>query len=532
MTKWWKMPAGSEPLPQWVYWLYVLIVAIVLYYATYTVSYGVDDFALADRSIGAHLASLWSWKGAVALVFFAVALDFFIQGRFWGMLFWVPFMLYQTLRVYMYYCLGISEPSAYIGIFLGTDWEEARSYLTFGNSMWLMASILANAGIYLFGRFLIVRCRRSTLRWVPAAEAAFLAGWVSMVECAYVYLCPPYDSFVIAVLDAQKTIRKGGELATLKMLPKAAEGESSLVPRGGPVTVIFIVGESVRADHLQVCGYGRRTTPLLVARKQSGELAVFPHTVSFDTSTEKSVIGMLTNATNGCRVPTVGSFVSLFRKHDFQTAFFYNMRREATPPMMLLTADCGERYFSDSFLADGILSRVKGMLAEGDVNRLIVLQTKGSHYHYSNKYPQERFAVFLPDEHDRDLSMQKPDLVNAYDNSILYLDYFLDSLMELSRDKNVVLVYCSDHGESFGEGGRYLHGGTLSMMEQRRVPLLVWCSSAYRERNPRLWENLIRRQGGAAEHGNLFHTVLGLAGIWSVWYESALDLSAEEAAGS
>lgn len=69
------------------------------------------------------------------------------------------------------------------------------------------------------------------------------------------------------------------------------------------------------------------------------------------------------------------------------------------------------------------------------------------------------------------------------------------------------------------------------MMEQRRVPLLVWCSSAYREKNPRLWENLMRRQGETAEHGNLFHTVLGLAGIWSIWYDPALDLAAEEADG-
>lgn len=531
MTKWWKMLVRRERLPQWAYWLYVLMVAVVLYYATYTVSFGADDFSSVDRSFGAHLASLWSWNGAVATLFFAVALDLFIRARFWGMLFWVPFMLYQTLRMYMYYCLGISDPSSYVGIFLGTDWEEARSYMTFGNAMWLAGSVLANAGIYLLGRFLIVRCRIIAWRWIPAAEAAFLAGWVCMVEFAYIYICPPYDSFVIAVLDAQKTIRKGGELATLKKLPKAAEGVSSLVQRGGPVTVIFIVGESVRADHLQVCGYGRRTTPLLAARRQRGDLAVFPNVLSFDTSTEKSVVGMMTNAANDRRVPTVGSFVSLFRKHGFQTAFFYNMRREATPPMMLLTEDCEDRYFSDSFLADGILSRVKDVLAEGDGNRLIVLQTKGSHYHYSNKYPREGFSVFLPDEHDRDLSMQKPDLVNAYDNSILYLDYFLDSLMELSRERNVVLVYCSDHGESFGEGGRFLHGGSLSMMEQRRVPLLVWCSSAYREKNPRLWENLMRRQGEAAEHGNLFHTVLGLAGIWSVWYDPALDLAAEEADG-
>lgn len=512
-----------------MYWLYVVSMAIVLYYATYTVSYGADDFASVDRSLGTHLVSLWSWKGAVAIVFFAVALDLFIRGKFWGMLFWVPFMLYQTLRMYMYYCLGISDPSSYVGIFLGTDWEEARSYMTLGNAMWLVGSVVANVGIYLFGRFLIVRCRRGLMRWLPAVEAAVLAGWICMVEFAYVYICPPYDSFVITVLEAQKTIRKGGDLATLKKLPKAAEGESFLELRGGPVTVIFIVGESVRADHLQVCGYERRTTPLLEARKQSGELAIFSNVLSYDTSTEKSVIGMMTNATSDRRVPTVGSFVSLFRKHAFRTAFLYNMRREATPPMMLLTADCEERYFSNSFFADDLLSQVKRMLSAGDENRLIVVQTKGSHYHYSNKYPRARFAVFLPDEGDRDLNMRKPDLVNAYDNSILYLDYFLDSLMELSQDRNVVLVYCSDHGESFGEGGRFLHGGLLSMMEQRRVPLLVWCSSAYREKNPRLWANLISRQGGAAEHGNLFHTVLGMAGIGSVWYESDFDLSAEYA---
>ena len=505
-----------------IYLCLLALSAVLLYYATRLPLLGDLDFSPQEDSVGAWLLSILSVPGIITTFFYVVLLDLLVRWRYGGPILWILVMGYQTLRFYMYHKLAISDPGDYIGIFLETNWEEASSYATLQNVVLILALFVVSAFLYGLGRVFVPDAPRS--RFLIRTELATLAVLGGIVTYGDRKLCPPYASFLVTGLKTQSIIRKGDDLSLLKQLPLPSDGPSTRHEGVEKLHVIFIVGESVRTDHLQLAGYARATTPLLQERKNRGELAFFPGTVSFATSTSQSVIGMFTNATNESRLPSVGSFVSLFRKHGFQTMFLHNMP-ECVPAMKLLTSSCGETRYCDSFLDEKIMEYLETLRAQDDADRFLLIQTRGSHYHYPNKYPRDKFSIYKPDENYEDLSPGNPDLVNAYDNSILYLDHVLDAIMTLFADRQTVVVYASDHGESFGEEGRYIHGGPLSATEQRRAPLLIWASEAYRNNHPHLWRALIQSQSRPTQHGNLFHTIPSLAGIQSALIKPQLDLT-------
>nr|MBA2817639.1 Phosphoethanolamine transferase EptB [Candidatus Pantoea persica] len=110
---------------------------------------------------------------------------------------------------------------------------------------------------------------------------------------------------------------------------------------------------------------------------------------------------------------------------------------------------------------------------------LVVLHTKGSHYLYSQRYPRS-FARYQPECMGADDTCSKAQLINAYDNSILYVDTMLDSVLDQLRDKKALVFYAADYGESISEN-THLHGTPreLAPPEQFRVPMMVWASDKY-----------------------------------------------------
>lgn len=114
---------------------------------------------------------------------------------------------------------------------------------------------------------------------------------------------------------------------------------------------------------------------------------------------------------------------------------------------------------------------------------LIVLHTKGSHYNYTQRYPRE-FAQWQPECYAIDRKCPRAPMINSYDNSITYVDHFIDTVIDKFRDKKAIIFYAADHGESINER-EHLHGTPREYAppEQFRVPMMVWMSDKYLE-NP------------------------------------------------
>jgi len=164
---------------------------------------------------------------------------------------------------------------------------------------------------------------------------------------------------------------------------------------------------------------------------------------------------------------------------------------------------------------------------QGDI--LIVLHQMGNHGPaYYKRYPQA-FEVFTPVCANNQLeACRNEEIANAYDNAVLYTDFFLTQVIRLlKRNDNVFqtsLIYMSDHGESLGEGGLYLHGMPyfIAPDEQKHVAAFMWFGQS--AKNAIDTEALQQVAGNRFSHDNLFHTLLGLMKVKTSIYAAGKDI--------
>jgi len=148
---------------------------------------------------------------------------------------------------------------------------------------------------------------------------------------------------------------------------------------------------------------------------------------------------------------------------------------------------------------------------------LVILHTKGSHYMYSQRYPRS-YAPYTPECMSNTCS--KAELINAFDNSVLYTDTFIGNVINELRDKKALVFYAADHGESIDENS-HLHGTPREMAppEQFRVPMIVWASDRFLEQadHKQAFEQLQAQQrvGAKKRHVELFDSILGCLGYTS-----------------
>jgi lipid A ethanolaminephosphotransferase len=184
-------------------------------------------------------------------------------------------------------------------------------------------------------------------------------------------------------------------------------------------------------------------------------------------------------------------------------------------------------------LDEGLLLQWPQRLAQQQGTQVLVLHMLGNHGpSYFRRYPPA-FARYQPECRDDELyRCPREAIVNAYDNALLYTDHVLSRLIDLlaaqSQGVDSAMIYVSDHGESLGEAGLYLHGVPYAIAppEQTRVPMVMWLSEGFSRALGVDMACLQRRAAQPASHDHLFHTVLGLIGVHTSAYESAWDLTA------
>ncbi len=315
-----------------------------------------------------------------------------------------------------------------------------------------------------------------------------------------------------------------------KMDP-AKQFQYSQSPALDDVYVVVVIGESARSANFGVLGYERPTTPHLAVEKN----VVAFHGTACNTSTKLSLQCMFVRpqgvVDRGMLAPRVveESVFSVLRKVGFtidlfamqSEVYFYNsINSDYYKIREVIAAESANRgqpvldSLLETELAASMTKHPKGRHA-------IVLHTKGSHFSYTSRYPRE-FARYQPECSGVDGVCSKAQLINSYDNSILYTDTFLHGVMKRLADKKAILIYTSDHGESIDEN-RHFHATPkpLAPPEQLAVPLLLWASEPYLNAGSapkKAFEQMqlaARSPTIAAGHHNLFDSMLGCLGISS-----------------
>jgi len=187
----------------------------------------------------------------------------------------------------------------------------------------------------------------------------------------------------------------------------------------------------------------------------------------------------------------------------------------------------GKRCF-DEILLSGLAAQIK---PDGK-DRIVVLHMLGNHGPaYYQRYPAA-FRRFTPTCDTEELgNCTQTQIVNSYDNALLYTDHVVAKAIATLRqqaDYDTALIYVSDHGESLGEKGLFLHGVpyAIAPQEQTHVPMLMWFSPGFAQ-SQRLDLGCLRREAAQpVGHDNLFPSILGLMQVRTQVYESGRDLFA------
>lgn len=437
--------------------------------------------------------------------------------------------------------LGIKEPKFLLFELMDSNWQELSGFINLELVLWFLL-LIAFSALLVRGLCAAMPARlqhaiRSMSRRNRAAALLILAA---LAAAGFLIKKPaleaPQEKFLQAalwpVLPNLQTFRvmKGyfsGEMQFAKRIrqaPRATEVESSFTPDPEGIVVVFVFGESVRADHWGLNGYSRNTTPQLAA---APGVINFPDTLSFGTYTQVSAVGMMTATSFRDPKPVGPSFVDFFHKHGFE-AWAFNSSRP-TSIQKHLTQAVEHKYLKRGEAMDLIPRIREAIPPDGSDNRFVFVYTEGNHFPYSRDYPQA-FAEFTPDDHSRThLATDVDKLINAYDNAVLYTDAFLAQLIGLLQHRRAVLVYASDHGDALGEGGKFIRGGTMLDQELRRVPFFVWVSPSYARTNPEIVATLRRNANLKVSHDNIFPTLMSLAGVASPIVDPRLDLTTRQA---
>ncbi len=335
-------------------------------------------------------------------------------------------------------------------------------------------------------------------------------------------------SFAKQAFASPKTFELVGQDAELQPAEEQAPKKKLLV---------LVVGETARAMNFSLNGYGRSTNP------QSASRAVISYT-------NVSSCGTATAISVPCLFQEVGrdkwkneyasrreGLLDVLQRSGVSVLWRDNNSGCKSACDRVTTEDlshagdeklCRDGECFDEILLSGLQENIEKMSGSDSV---IVLHMKGSHGPaYYKRYPKA-FERFTPTCKTSQLDQCSDEsILNAYDNTLLYSDYVLGKVIDLLKANSgrvdSAMLYVSDHGESLGEKGVYLHGLPYAMApkEQTQIPMLLWMAPALAERRQVSSACLADRSSKPVSHDNVYHSVRGLMGVNTSIYQKERDI--------
>ena len=294
-----------------------------------------------------------------------------------------------------------------------------------------------------------------------------------------------------------------------------------------PKLVVLVIGESARRASFSLYGYERKTTPLL---EEKENLIVMTRAEAEFNSTEVAYSVFMSRATSDSLSIALEepSLIKAFDEAGFYTVYISNQK-----------LNYGSVFHAYSLQADTVIDLKASMdqsVSDASVlplfsevvrknherSTLVVIHATGSHFRYNLRYPKEfdRFQPSIDNSFDlTSLSLKnKVSLVNSYDNSILFTDYFLSHLidiMDADTSRVSLMMYASDHGENLFDDSKnlILHGSRHLSRYERDIPLLVWRNRNYDLFLPDKVDALCRHKNDRIVTSHFFHSLLDMADI-------------------
>ncbi len=424
------------------------------------------------------------------------------------------FFVTGAIASYYLFYFGVAPTAQMMPAIYGTEISEISELVSIRIVIWILFSLFV--------------CIFSIKHFNPQTTKSFFAK-ILMALCLFLLadniISPSFrilkEYFPIQYLHNSYVYFFGSEENRRRDISKNFEFKSNNT--ADDVVGVLVIGESARYSNFGINGYGRDTTPNL--SKIDNLFSFRGHSCA--NVTYLSVPGLLSrhNEENIDLSQNETGLLSVLTSLGYDTSWistqslikYYSNKEntlydevnfELTPGGSLLyrmnAHDCEMLPFIEKRL-------------ENVGNKFLTIQLSGSHWNYASRYPAE-FKKFTPVQNDYakvdQASCTTEELINSYDNSILYTDFFLSNLIDLLKDKNAFLIFASDHAESLGEEGRFGHGGECAP-EQRDIPFIFWFSEIFKQTHPKLTQALNSRKNLIISHDYIFHTILDCLDIES-----------------
>ncbi|MGY5355275.1 phosphoethanolamine transferase [Wenyingzhuangia sp. IMCC45467] len=290
------------------------------------------------------------------------------------------------------------------------------------------------------------------------------------------------------------------------------------------VNIVFVLGESVRAKNMQLNGYQRETNPLL--SKRTGVSSI-NNLYTPNTYTAKSVPQILTSQSiNNSVNKDIYSIYTVLNKANYNTIWIGNQTPEISYRDLInqnkeiSLIDVEHSVLSYNKKLDGeLLTIFKNRYKKNQAN-FYTIHMIGSHWWYESRYPKE-FQKFKPIVKTKYLpSNTKEEMINSYDNTIVYLDYFLENIISFLEKKqdNTILIYLSDHGEILGEDGKWLHAQDHEA--SKNPACLIWYSKTFEEKYKYKIDNLKSNLKSQVTTDFLYHSILDIIEVQEFKYNT------------
>lgn len=482
--------------------------------------------------------------------------------RLWSIpllcIFYIPAFFQEALR----HKYDVDLDSHVMSEIIGASPQDVERFMNFSN-IFLVILLLATSITLIALIHLILKEEKRSSCFIIGFSAVVLSLIVSSSvhkpmwdhkggansrapESFIIRLCKAYE---LARLSQTQIISLANDVPSPALTPSCIK-EAAITH--GSICLLHI-GESVRSDHLSAGGYQRKTTPFLESRS---ELILYKDCIAVAPFTVTSTFTILTNAKGSMQElgvdsslkPTCGGIMDLFHANNFKCYAFITKQYLNNTPGALYEKLAKSTFFST---ADKIVEMpdsnsisqadqiIKEDYSSTDCNHFIFINNNGSHHPY---YDYDHAAPIFKPTSPRAYAQNPKDnpkvaqvVINAYDNTIYHLDTFIQKITSNLQGKPYIYIYVSDHGEYMGEKGVWVRNGnfkTFFSTPACTVPFFVLYSPEFEQQNPHIkeaLEQLRQHRDMSIGQEHIFHTLLGIFGIQTPYYDEELDLSSDKA---
>lgn len=462
----------------------------------------------------------------------------------------IPLILISSALSYASYTYGIIFDKGMMRNIFETDQQEALSYINISSVTWILFSGILPS-------WLLMKATIVHPPWKKEALQKGISIVISFIVMAVIAACYfgafatsfrnntalrkmhiPFYAFKSVYKYTAGNIKSSSEPYTY-IAQDAKHVETDRDP-GKKDFIILIVGETQRSMNYSLNGYARSTNPYT---EQHGVIS-FRNTTSCGTATAHSVPCMFSNMSRAHykeeKALNQDNILDVLKRSGVNVYWIDNDGGCKHVCRNVETTDARKEYLNDpKYCSNGscydeILPLELGKIIKKapDNDTLVVLHAMGSHgpgYYERYPLPHRKFTPNCPRGDVEHCTYQE--LVNEYDNTILYEDYVISEIIKQLKNLppkwNAALMFMSDHGESLGENGIYLHGLPYMMAppEQTHIPFISWISKNFAA-NKNIDLGCIRHHALTSEysHDNLFDTLLGIFDVSTAEYRPGLDI--------